>query len=93
MGGDHLSGSATGRVELVRMIAVITGDWAQEVQTRLFFQGRLDDVSQHARRANRATLDLQEHLRGGNIARLALLTSHLDEVLRTLGEDFDSDDN
>ena len=49
------------------------------------------DIKQHTERAKNITGEL--HVRGRNRARLAVLTSHLDEVLRTVGEDFDSDDN
>jgi hypothetical protein len=54
-------------------------------------QGLLKDIEQHTKRAKIITREL--HVRGNNLARLAVLTSHIDEVLRTLGEDFDSDDN
>ena len=54
-------------------------------------QGLLKDIEQHTKRAKIITREL--HVRGNNLARLAVLTSHIDEVLRTSGEDFDSDDN
>ena len=78
---------------MVRQLAVARGRFARQVQVREFFEGRLNDVEQHAKRAKISTLELQEHVKGGNIARLAVLTSHIDEILRSIGEAFDSDDN
>ena len=54
-------------------------------------RGLLNDIEQHTKRAKLITREL--HVKGHNRARLAVLTSHLDEVLRNLGNDFDSDDN
>ena len=54
-------------------------------------QSLVRDIKQHTERAKIITGEL--HVRGRNRARLAVFTSHIDEVLRTMGEDFDSDDN
>ena len=54
-------------------------------------QDLVRDIKQHTERAKIITGEL--HVRGRNRERLAVLTSHLDELLRTMGEEFDSDDN
>jgi hypothetical protein len=91
--GDHLSGRATGRADLARSLAVITGDFAQEVELRLFFASRIDVIREKAKLAKVAATDLESTCRrGGNKPKAVAVVNAINETLRAAGEDFDSDD-
>ena len=92
-GGDHLSGGATGKAEVTRALAVTTQQFAQEVQLRMFFEGRLVEVERHAKLTKRGTRELGRYCKGGNVAPAATLGLHVDEILRATGADFDTDDD
>jgi hypothetical protein len=88
--GGHLSGRATGRVDLARSLAVITGDFAQEVELRLFFASRIDVICAKAAIAKTSAKDLELSCKGGNKRKARTVVHDINETMRSAGEDFDS---
>ena len=88
--GDHLSGRATGRVDLARSLAVITGDFAQEVELRRFFASRIDVIGAKAAIAKTSAKDLELARKGGNERKARTVVHDINETMRSAGEDFDS---